>query len=204
MSNQGDIQAEYQRLGHTLGWRFLTCPEKNIGTASVALITINPGGASFQAPKWSVEGGSAYAIESWRGCDPGKENLQRQVIRMFEIMDVKPDRVLSGYLVPFRSQDWNKLPKKSDSLRFGISLWREIFERTKVQTITAFGKATAPYLTNILGASFHASHPAGWGTQTIDEYLFGSNRRLLVLPHLSRFRLFGRLQSEIRFRAAIT
>src|ERR1700730_2738575 len=69
------IQAEYQRLGHTLGWRFLTCPEENIGTASVALITINPGGASFEAPRWSVEEGSAYAIERWKGCAPGQETL---------------------------------------------------------------------------------------------------------------------------------
>ena len=33
------IHTEYQRLGHTLGWRFLTCPEENIGTASVALVS---------------------------------------------------------------------------------------------------------------------------------------------------------------------
>jgi hypothetical protein len=45
------IEAEYERLGHTLGWRFLTCPEGNIGTATVALVTENPGGASFQAPR---------------------------------------------------------------------------------------------------------------------------------------------------------
>jgi hypothetical protein len=134
------IEAEYQRLGHTLGWRFLTCPEGNIGTASVALVTINPGGASFEAPRWSVEEGSAYAIERWKGCAPGQETLQRQVIRMFQIMDVKPDKVLSGYLVPFRSQDWSKLPKKSDSIRFGIGLWREVFERVNAQTVLAFGR----------------------------------------------------------------
>jgi hypothetical protein len=60
------IEAEYQRLGHTLGWRFLTCSERNIDTASVALVTINPGGGTFEPPKWSVESGSAYVIESWK------------------------------------------------------------------------------------------------------------------------------------------
>jgi len=197
------IEAEYQRLGHTLGWRFLTCPEGNIGTASVALVTINPGGASFEAPRWSVEEGSAYAIERWKGCAPGQETLQRQVIRMFQIMDVKPDKVLSGYLVPFRSQDWSKLPKKSDSIGFGIGLWREVFERVIAETVLAFGKDIAPHMIDLLGASFHANHPAAWGEQTIDEYLFGSNRRLVILPHLSRFSLFGRPQSESAFRAAI-
>ena len=70
------IESEYRRLGHTLGWRFLTCPERNIDGASVALVTINPGGANFEPAKWSVEEGSAYEIERWKDCAPGQENLQ--------------------------------------------------------------------------------------------------------------------------------
>ena len=68
------IQAEYQRLGHGIGWRFLTCPAKLIDTASVALITLNPGGDrdDLNAPRWSVENGNAYEIESWRGLPRGK------------------------------------------------------------------------------------------------------------------------------------
>ena len=198
------IEAECQRLGHTLGWRFLTCPEGNIGTASVALVTTNPGGASFEAPRWSVEEGSAYEIERWKGCAPGQESLQRQVTPMFQVIGVKPAEVLSGYLVPFRSQDWNKLPQKSDSIRFGVGLWRKIFEQISVQTVIAFGKNHCGiHVIDILGAKHHASYPAAWDKLTIDQYLFGSNQRLVVLPHLSRFKLFGRPQSEAAFRAAI-
>jgi hypothetical protein len=197
------IEAECQRLGHTLGWRFLTCPEGNISTASVALVTINPGGANFEAPQWSVEEGSAYVIERWKGCAPGQENLQRQVRRMFQVMGVEPNKVLSGYLVPFRSQDWSKLPNKPDSIRFGIGLWRKIFRQMSAQIVIAFGKDIARHMVDILGAKFHANHLAAWGEQTIDEYLFGSNQKLVVLPHLSRFGLFGRPQSESAFRAAI-
>jgi hypothetical protein len=199
------IEAEYERLGHTLGWRFLTCPEGNIGTATVALVTENPGGASFQAPRWSVEEGSAYEIERWKGCAPGQANLQRQVRRMFQVMGVKPDKVLSGYFVPFRSQEWNKLSNKSASIAFGINLWRKIFAQTNVQTVIAFGSRNCgTHIVNILGAKHHASYPAAWGELTIDEYRFGSNRRLVVLPHLSRFSLFGRPQSEAAFRTAIS
>ncbi len=152
------IEAEYQRLDHTLGWRFLTCPEGNIGTASVALITINPGGGTFEPPKWSVESGSAYVIESWKGCAPGQESLQRQVQRMFQVMDVSPDKVLSGYFVPFRSRNWDELPRKSESISFGAGLWQEVFKRAQVQTIIAFGKDTAPHMIDILGASFVARY----------------------------------------------
>lgn len=197
------IANKYQQLGHTMGWRFLSCPEKNIDTASIALVTINPGGACFEEPKWSVEEGSAYRVEPWKGCDPGKETLQQQVIRMFQIMDVMPDKVLSGYLVPFRSQDWNKLRKKSESIQFGIDLWREVFKRANPRTVLAFGKGITPFMIKLLCATFHANHCAHWGQQTIDVYRFGSNQRLVVLPHLSRFRLFSRPQSESAFHDAI-
>ena len=136
--------------------------------------------------------------------DYDRSRVQRQVRRMFEVMDIKADKILSGYLVPFRSQDWKRLPEKSASIRFGIGLWREVFEQAHVQTIIAFGKDTAPHMINILDATPIASHLAGWGTHTIEEYRFGTDGRLVVLPHLSRFRLFGRPPSESAFRAAIT
>ena len=197
------IEAEYQKLGHALGWRFLTCPEGNIDTSSVALVTINPGGRLFEPPNWSVEAGSAYVTESWKGRTPGHENLQRQVRRMFEVMNMRPEMILGGYLVPFRSQDWKSLSEKSASIRFGLGLWREVFARANIHTVIAFGKDTATHMTSILNATLHASHLAGWGEQIIEEYRFGTDGRLVVLPHLSRFSLFGRPKSEAAFRAAM-
>jgi hypothetical protein len=197
------IDAEYQKLGHTLGWRFLTCPEANIDSASVALISIHPGGDVFEDGKWSVEAGNAYVLESWKGCSPGKEKLQKQVRRMFEVMEVSPNAILSGYLVPFRSPSWEDLPAKPESIQFGISLWREVFKRTRVDTVVAFGKETRRHMIEILDAHYHASHPACWGTQTIEDHRFGAAGRLLVLPNLSRFQLFGQSRSEAAFRAAL-
>ncbi len=197
------IEAEYRRLGHTQGWRFLTCPEGNIDSASVALVTINPGGGTFEPPRWSVEAGSAYEIESWKGYAPGQENLQRQIRRMFQVMDVSPHKALTGYFVPFRSRNWEELPLKADSISFGIRLWQEVFERARIRTVIAFGKEIAPYMITILDARCVARRPAGWGTETIDEYRFDTDGRLHVLPHLSRFGLFGRPQSESAFRSAL-
>jgi hypothetical protein len=200
------IDAEYQRLGHRLGWRFLTCPEHNIKTATVALITINPGGGKFESRSWSVENGSAYIVERWKGLLPGEERLQQQVKRMFEIMRVKPEKVLSGYLIPFRSPSWGALPEKPNSMKFGMNLWRGIFETAKAKTVIAFGKAIAPHMTDLLEAELHAKHPAAWGDQTIDSYRFGADGRLIVLPHLSRFALFSRdnaPESENAFRVSL-
>ena len=122
---------------------------------------------------------------------------------MFEVMDAKPFEVLSGYLVPFRSREWNKLSEKSASILFGIGLWREVFERAKVQTVIAFGKEVGPHLISILSATLQDRHPSGWGTLSIEQHRFGRNGRLVVLPHLSRFGLFGRPTSEAAFRAAL-
>jgi DNA invertase Pin-like site-specific DNA recombinase len=202
--NHKCIEAEYRRLAHTLGWRFLTCPERNILTASVALVSINPGGDKFEPAKWSVENGNAYKCERWDDNLPGQAPLQQQVQRMFDVMDVKLADVLSGYLVPFRSPEWSKLPKRTASIDFGVRLWREVFKQaTNVETVIAFGKETAEPMIDILQARAKPKeHRAEWSEQTIDEYRFGSNRRLVVLPHLSQFRLFSRDQSERAFREA--
>jgi hypothetical protein len=191
-----EVQAEYERLGHKLGWRLFTCPARNIETASVALITINPGGGKFEEPRWSVEAGSAYEIESW--------NLQRQVRRMFEIMVVKPEEILSGYLVPFRSSAWSALEKKQASKDFGMGLWRDILDRLKPQTVIAFGKDISNDVASLLNARGCKKYSASWGEQTIDTFHYGIGGKLIILPHLSRFSLFNRPQSEEAFlRAAL-
>ncbi len=198
------IEAEYQRLGSNLGWRFLTCPERNIKDADMALVTINPGGRVFEPARWSVERGSAYVVESWKGSAPGEERLQRQVRRMFELLGVNPTDVLSGYLVPFRSPDWGQLAHKGESLAFGVRLWRCVFSHSRAKTVFAFGKESAGYLAEVLTATLASRSYAGWGDQTIDEYRFGAGGRMIVLPHLSRYGLFGRAESEAAFLAALS
>ncbi len=201
--SSAEIQAEHERLGHKLGWRLFTCPVRNIETALVALVTINPGGSKFEEPQWSVEAGSAYELESWKNCPPGQENLQRQVRRMFEIMNITPADVLSGYLVPFRSQRWQALPHKSTSIHFGIKIWREIFKRSSVRTVIAFGKDIAPQMVSLLNATSLSEYPTGWGEQKISAYQFGQGGSLVVLPHLSTFKLFSDPKYENAFRTVL-
>jgi hypothetical protein len=179
------IENEYRRLGHALGWRFLTCPERNIDTASVALVTTNPGvdrRKGYEHPIWSVKEGSAYAVECWKGNAPGQQKLQIQVLRMFKLMGVEPEDVLSGYLVPFRSRNWNSLPKRKESLRFGCELWREVFIRANARTVVAFGKQIKREMSELLGAEFEKKLEAAWGAQTIEAYRFGSSGKLVMLP----------------------
>ncbi len=194
------ITSEYQQLNHRLGWRLLTSAKANIAKAPVALITINPGGRTFVEPILSVEGGSAYVVETWPA---RQQRLQWQVKRMFEAMNAKPEEALSGYLVPFRSPTWTDLPEKAASLRCGLEIWRSIFGLACATTVIVFGKDMAPPMTRLLAATDMATYPADWGNITIDVYRFGIVGKLVVLPHLSRFALFGRSASEASFRAAL-
>jgi hypothetical protein len=203
--NLDSIEAEYRRLGHTIGWRFLTSPEKNIGKADVALVTQNPGGDvdDPNAPRWSVENGNAYAIESWRGVPAGQDPLQIQVKRMFEVLSVDINSVFSGYFVPFRSPDWNSLNNRSQPAAFGRELWKAVFSRSPATLVLAFGRDIAKDMGQILGASNPKSASAHWGNLTIDSYICRDHKILVVLPHLSRFRLFYRPDSERSFKTLV-
>jgi hypothetical protein len=203
--NKAIIDAEYQRLGHSIGWRFLTSPEKNIFSSRIALVTQNPGGNldDPNAPRWSVENGNAYTTESWRGLAVGQDPLQIQVKRMFQIIGVDINSILSGYFVPFRSPDWKSLKHPQHSVAFGAALWNYIFAVSPAKIIFAFGKDLTVPLCNILDATSTMSVPAYWGGNTINRYMCSQERTLIILPHLSRFRLFYRPQSESSFKNLI-
>jgi len=175
---------------------------QNIETASVALITTNPGGSQYEAPAFSLTAGSAYLNESWKGNPPGQEKLQLQVRRMCELIGTRPSNILSGYFVPFRSRNWDELPQKDESIEIAKNIWTDILGHSPAQMIFAFGKEIAPYLAPVLHAKKDNQILAGWGNQTTDLYSNGS-RRLIVMPHLSRFGLFNRPASEAGFLKAI-
>src|SRR5581483_2792099 len=80
------IEAEYRRLGHTTGWRFMLCPEARLDDAVVALSTTNPAGDLddpnvTERMRWSVEASSPHVIEQW---PPGPARMQQQVRLMFQ------------------------------------------------------------------------------------------------------------------------
>ena len=63
-----EIDKECARLGHQLGWRFLTTPRKTFTSdAEVAFLSQHPGGDvdDPKYPRASCEFGSAYVHEAW-------------------------------------------------------------------------------------------------------------------------------------------
>jgi hypothetical protein len=198
------IEAEYKRRGYRLGWRFMMSPERMLQTASIAVVGLNPGGRGVHGPSWSQERGNAYLIEDWAGHPPGYAPLQVQVQKMCALAGSDIQTTFAAQFVPFRSPRWADLPNKNEAVKFGRSLWSWALERSPAVTLLCLGKyGAAPHLAELISASMVARLSAGWGDQTIDVYRDGKGRRIIALPHLSTFRLFGRSASENAFLKAL-
>ena len=209
------IDAAYTRFGHRLGWRFLAGPRRTFTSrAQFALITLNPGGAHEDPdhPRPSSEKGSAYWIESWKGCPPGTTPLQLQVQELFSrIVTIVgasetprafvENRVLIAHFVPFRSPSLDTLHRRSESIGFARQFWADILADWIPRTILTIDRATFKNLHGIISdrsmkVVAHRRFPTGWGRYTAEAFRFRTPERrevvtLARLPHLSRFHLMS-------------
>ena len=202
MSTEADrIEAAHDALGHTLGWRFLTCPEKNFEGAKLLLVTLNPAGNRRHGPSWSQESGSAYVVESWNGQQPGADPLQRQIQKLFAFLGYTAKDVASAHFIPFRSPRWADLGNKKQSIAFARGLWTELLQRVRPAVVVCVGHETGRQLASLVGISLRPM-PTGWGAYTLLRGDLPGGRPFVALPHLSTFKLFGSAKYEPFLRDA--
>lgn len=198
-----EIEAEHDRLGYDLGWRFIMCPEATLTRAKLVVVGLNPGGRERHGSDWSREEGNAYWDESWGGRAVGADPLQRQVQRLAGLVGVAAEDVACAQFVPFRSNSWDELSRRNEAVEFARRLWSWLLDRSPALTYACLGKGvTGPEIARLIRAEHVATSPAGWGDQTIDRYESDDGRAVVALPHLGRFQLFGRSASEAPLRAA--
>ncbi len=206
-----DIESAYHRLGHQLGWRFLSGPKANLSPATrIAFISLNPGGNydSPDHPSKSQEQGNSFLVESWEGRPAGQSKLQIQVGAMFKLLanrmediDYKAlmNRTLMGHFIPFRSPDFARLENPAESLVFAEHLWTRIFKHIAPQTVITMDAHTFKRVRKIIKdhrpdeSERHIQLPTGWGNYNADIVRYGlpGDRLTLVrIPHLSRFGIF--------------
>lgn len=194
---QTEIEQAYRNSGNTMGWRLLASPESTLDGSKFAFIGLNPGGSSVDAEQ-SVfampEGESAYVHESWAGNAAGESPLQRQVRALFNRLDVAPDAVLAGNLVPFRSPDWDRLVDPKGSLAFGKALWGRILRQAGASVVITMSGVTTKAVADLLGVQNMTRYPVGWGNITAQRGAFDGGS-LIGLPHLSRFGVMTRVAS---------
>lgn len=191
-----EIEAAYLHSGNALGWRFLYSPAETLEGAKVAFIGLNPGGSTEDEAHgtYCMAKGSAYADESWSGCAPGHSKLQAQVLALFRMLEVAPEQVLAGNLVPFRSRDWQSLRNPKASLRFGKKLCAEVLRSAQPSLVVTMGLPVTKSVSDILGIRQLEKQACGWGRVSAYCGAFEGGK-LVGLPHLSRFGVATRPES---------
>ncbi len=206
------IEHGYEDFGHQLGWRFLYSPASTLSENTKLMFSgINPGGAHYGYPVPSVEEGNAYRIERW-GSHGQPNGLQAQVRLLYEDLAEKlhqpanalMDETLATNFCPFRSPSWDRLQKKRESVMFSKRLWSSIFEHISPRVIICLTHTPFYHFEDVLRHKGFVrtdalQEPVGWGnvSYSSSRYESGIGNVLMVrLPHLSRYRVFGRPQSQ--------
>jgi hypothetical protein len=205
------IEGEAERREHKLGWRLLMSPWSTLSSARSAIITMNPGTPrdsakrpsviEWEVPRLSVEQGSAYRLESWWNMPQGTAPLQRQLLRLIEIIGEQPDDILAGNLVPFASRSWNRLKDSGRAVTFGVDLWRKLLDPHRPERIFVLGGPTYRAFKAVVRADRESTYPSGWGQTRLRRSSYEGGV-LIGLPHLSRFKLLGQNDRETLFREA--
>ncbi len=196
------IEARYQELGHTKGWRLLYSPRSTRDRARIATLGLNPGGGRTADTDWSQfkgltnEEGNAYLVEHWLA---GRFSpLQQQVQKLVDLTGCDWASVVSSNLVPFRSPTWNELPQPHESLEFGFMLLDWVLMSPELKLVALFGLGHSERrVVEAMGGSGVPFQmiPTGWGK--IRARFYRTAGPVVVgLPHLSRYQIFGRPQAN--------
>src|SRR6266513_1617892 len=211
------IERAYVQLGHWIGWRFLTGPRATLSpSTAIGFLTLNPAGETEPAdhPRASSEAGSAYLSETWQGCAQGAAPLQLQVQALFgslarhlgeegSLSTFMNQRVMSAHFIPFRSPRFADLRRRSESVTFARTLWREILTHWTPRILLTIDTEAFKNLLAVLLQQAGVRHgdrqrfDTGWGAYQAEAarlVIPGNDDGLTLarLPHLSTFKLFSR------------
>jgi hypothetical protein len=192
------IEQQYVAFGYKAGWRYLYTPERTLKTAKLVTVGLKPGGyrpnVGHPEGYWAPAIGNAHLIDVVEGHAAGEAPLQQQIRMMFDMLHYDLDtEILSLNYVPFRCTDWESLPHEGEALLLGERLWEWVIHQLDCPLIVCFGKSVLENrIAGSVGARFVEDIPTGWGNICASIYEYGKLGRLVSLPHLSRFKIFGR------------
>jgi len=115
------------------------------------------------------------------------------------------DETLAVNFCPFRSPSWERLVNRAQSVAFSVELWSAMLDILEPPVVICLGETATRHLAAAMESQGWRQRqapevrPVHWGPQTyaLSWYDSPHGRTLLVrLPHLSRFRIFGRPASR--------
>lgn len=183
------IQSKYDELGLTKGWTFLACDERRLRDAQVAFVGTNPGGGGE---------GDDYAYQGIWSCQENAfcsepSNMQGQLQAWHRVLNVQPELTLCAQFIPFRSPDLQRLGRQQEAVAFARDVWRWVLDVSPAALFVTMGALPAENLARLLDARLIVQGlPTGWGKMTIDVWEAPSGRRVVRMPHPSRYSLLDR------------
>jgi hypothetical protein len=190
------LVAAERELGFHQGFKMLFGPWATLDTADVAFLSLNPGRAPDNAEMRVVsdERGNSYYVEQ----EITRSPITAQFLGMAKFLGVQPGAILTGVVAPFRSNNWKSLPRlqREGALEIGRQFWLKPLQRPTLRLIITCSNEAAAMACAITDAILEEEISSGWGGISIRGYRTPDGRSLVHLPHLSRFRLFGRPASE--------
>jgi hypothetical protein len=214
---QQRIEEVYLHYNFNEGWRFLNCYQKNLKRNNgIMILTLNPASRKSidyeNEVRFSYESGfSNLAERAISEVSPQLKkflkNVHSQIHTAISIEKFIND-VLVGYFIPIRSSSFKNLKNRKELITLGKELWTPILKANldSLQLLAVIDKVTMKAVIEIfliIGLieieSKGMKLETGWGNYTADIKRFKFNDKtitLLRLPHLSRFKIFGREKSK--------
>ena len=189
------------------GYKLLYCPWETLDRHKLVFLSLNPGartphGSDPIEQAISDERGNSYEVEQFNSRSP----ISDQFLRLCDFMAVAPAEVLTGVVAPFRSASWDALTvrQRDASMELGRRFWdRALRLSPRDAGIIVCSKKASNLVVSLLGAILEKELGTGWGHYRIRRYRTSAGRLIVSLPHLSRFKLFGRAKSKPYLKAAL-
>ena len=198
-----ELEQVQDKYGFRDGYKFVYGPWETLDVAEVAFLSLNPGKASALnidvIREIADERGNTYEVEQWTTVSP----INDQFLRLARLLGRQPAEILTGVVVPFRSDDWDGLTprQREKSLNLGRRFWKEPLSRPGLRLIITSGVPAAKLVVEITGALPDGEAGSGWGSSKLRRYSLPKGGRIVSLPHLSRFKLLSRELSKEKLRA---
>lgn len=193
---ENELRLAEAELGFVDGFKLVYGPWETLEQAEVAFLSLNPGRAPHRAASRMIsdERGNFYEVERSTARSP----ITDQFLRLAELLDVRPCDILTGVAAPFRSDSWGGLTdrQRRGALALGKRFWEAPLSRPELRLIVVCSKPAADLVVEVTKASPVDEYPAGWGGVKLRRYCVQPDRKIVHLPHLSRFKLLGRDPSE--------
>lgn len=197
------IREKSKELGFNDGFKLVYGKWETLQSASTVFLSLNPGiwtPDDFDSKEEvSDERGNSYLVEKNTTNSP----ITKQFLELMNLLELEPNNVLTGVVVPFRTHTWGELTpvQKKEAQRIAMEFWSVPLMKPSVDRIIVCSNQARDMVVKITRAELLQSIPANWDKINLNLYrTIDGKKKIFHLPQLSRFKLLSRPASITALR----